>query len=640
MISIITKIKKAFSKSFENKYEILGKDTNIKGSFIFLFEKETNKTYFLIRKKATKRVNDADHVFKLKEKIPCNFIDEKGKIFNLDSDTKDSARFFHERGYHFFIFNKKNLTSGKKELIICKSKDLKVWKVVGRDNLIKAPAVIVPSFERHGDKIMFYTNDEKSIGVARSSDYKRWKNIDERVLQSKRESFDKENIKLLATQETSSGILVIYQAEEIGKNEQIIKIGAFLVAKNHPAFVIWRSDSPIYENSFSNEEHPEMSYAGSYLDNHSVHLYFSTKNGEMVIIKFTKPFSNKHEREINKILLKKERKNPVIAPLSHNEWESVATFNPAAIYENGRIHLFYRAHGPNGMSVIGYASSEDGIHFDERSPEPVYIPRESFEGLHTPKEMKTNFYSSGYGWGGCEDPRITRVDDKIYMIYAAYNGWEQARLAMSYISYEDFLAKRWIWSRPELMSPRPTVWGTGNKNGALLPEKINGKYVVFHRIWPNISIDYVDDLKFASENKWLEPKEIIPPRKTMWDSSKIGIGAPPIKTEKGWLAIYQSVGKDGRYKIGAMLLDLNDPSKVLYRTRHPILEPNERYENEGLKGGVAYPCGAVIKDGELFVYYGGADTVVCVAKANLDDLLNMMIEDKHRKGEVVKLKII
>jgi predicted GH43/DUF377 family glycosyl hydrolase len=280
------------------------------------------------------------------------------------------------------------------------------------------------------------------------------------------------------------------------------------------------------------------------------------------------------------------------------------------------------------MSVIGYASSKDGIHFDFRLPDPVYVPREDFEGLHTPDKVKKPFYVSGSGWGGCEDPRVTKIDGRIYMLYAAYNGYEQARLAMSSMSVEDFDKQEWNWTKPELLSPRPTIWGTGNKCGAIFPEKINGKYVILHRIWPNISIDYVDDLDFSSPDKWLEEKDKIPPRKSMWDSSKIGAGAAPVKTKWGWLLIYQAVGRDGRYKIGAMLLDLKDPAKIIARSKTPIIEPDLWYENEGLKAGVAYPCGSVIKDGKLFVYYGGADTVTCVGTYEINDFLDKLLHEK------------
>lgn len=143
-------------------------------------------------------------------------------------------------------------------------------------------------------------------------------------------------------------------------------------------------------------------------------------------------------------------------------------------------------------------------------------------------------------------------------------------------------------------------------------------------------IDFVDDLDFG-EGKWLKGEFKISPRPSTWDSRKIGIGASPLKTDIGWLVIYQAVDdqQDSQYKMGAMILDLTDPRKVLYRTPLPILIPDAPYENHGFKAGVAYPCGAVIKDDKLFVYYGGADSYVCVASANIDQFLYNIVHDKQ-----------
>ncbi|MDO8575606.1 MAG: hypothetical protein Q7R78_02820, partial [bacterium] len=453
-------------------------------------------------------------------------------------------------------------------------------------------------------------------------------------------SFDDTEMNLIVSKAINEGILVFYENHSESDHNLHINIGAFIVTKSNLSHILWRSDEPVWEKIFPKKDYPKLHFIGYIFELHEIRLFYATDKGEVIDFLVPIPFSKKHIADKEGIKLEKHHTNPVLTPLGCNEWESVATFNPAAIEIDGTTHLLYRAHGPNGMSVIGYASSEDGINFTERHGDPIYIPRTSFEGLHVPKDMKTPHYSSGYGWGGCEDPRITCIDDNIYMIYAAYNGYEQARLAVSHISKEDFLNHNWNWSDPQMMSPQPTVFGTGNKNGALFPEKINGKYVIFHRIWPNISIDYVDDLDFSSNDKWLEVRDIIPPRKTMWDSSKIGVGAPPIKTKYGWLVIYQSVGRDGKYKIGAMLLDLQNPAKVICRTHKPILEPNDWYENHGLKAGVAYPCGSVVKDGKLFVYYGAADTVVCVATADLETFLKEMLENKTNTGLVSKKKVV
>lgn len=153
---------------------------------------------------------------------------------------------------------------------------------------------------------------------------------------------------------------------------------------------------------------------------------------------------------------------------------------------------------------------------------------------------------------------------------------------------------------------------------------------MMHRVYPNILIDYLDNLDFK---EYLKGHYFIPPRKKFWDSKKVGAGAPPMETKDGWLLIYQSVGHQdwSRYKIGAMMLDRENPEKVLYRTHTAIIEPNERYENEGFKAGVVYPCGAVIKDGSLNIYYGGADTVVCAAKADLNTFLNEMKRNREPK---------
>jgi len=231
------------------------------------------------------------------------------------------------------------------------------------------------------------------------------------------------------------------------------------------------------------------------------------------------------------------------------------------------------------------------------------------------------YVSGGGGMGGCEDPRLTKIDNRVYLTYVAYDGVQPPRVALSSIKYNDFLNKKWAWEKPVLISPPDLV----DKNACILPEKINGKYVIFHRVFPNILIDYVDDLDFDGKTRWLEGHFKIPVRalSSDWDSLKVGCGPPPLRTKDGWLLIYHAVGccQGYHYKIGAMLLDIKDPTNVLARSSKPILEPHASYENEGWKSGVVYPCGAAIIKDRLFVYYGGADTVVCVASARLDDFL-------------------
>lgn len=312
--------------------------------------------------------------------------------------------------------------------------------------------------------------------------------------------------------------------------------------------------------------------------------------------------------------------NPMLVPNKRNSWEAFCTFNPAAVFAADKVHLLYRAQGHDYISKIGYASSEDGMQIDYRHQKPVYVPTQTFEGATLPPGDPDNPFVSGGGCGGCEDPRATIIDDRIYMTYVAYNGWDHPRIAITSIALSDFLNDKFFWEKPVLIS-RP---GIVDKSACLFPEKINGKYVIMHRVFPNIYIDYVDSLDFDGQIFLTETHKIRPRSREWWDSRKIGAGAPPLKTKEGWLLIYQAVDdKDAsEYKVGAMLLDLEDPSKVLYRSSSPILEPRESYENNGFKSGVVYPCGAVIKDETLFVYYGAADSYVCVATANLDQFLS------------------
>jgi len=335
--------------------------------------------------------------------------------------------------------------------------------------------------------------------------------------------------------------------------------------------------------------------------------------------------------------------NPILKPDPKHPWETKAVFNPAAIYEGGKVHILYRAIGETDVSVLGYASSSDGLHIEERLDKQVYIPREPFEGVTMSQPCVSQtpgiYVSGGGGMGGCEDPRLTRIDDRVYITYVAYDGHSPPRVALSSINIDDFLNKKWNWKKPVLISPPYKV----DKNACILPEKINGKYVIFHRIFPNILIDFVDNLEFDGKTRWLEGQYKIPIRAlgSDWDSLKVGCGPPPIKTRDGWLLIYQAVCRrdESRYKMGAMLLDLKDPTRVLARSRNPILEPIAAYENEGWKAGVVYPCGAVVINDRLFVYYGGADTVVCVASAKLNNFLEQLSTNhKETKPESIPVQ--
>ncbi len=346
---------------------------------------------------------------------------------------------------------------------------------------------------------------------------------------------------------------------------------------------------------------------------------------------FSKPIRKKladllHLEQLQRLLsLDRSSHNPILRP-GTNPWTAEAVMNPAAAVIDGRTHLIYRAIGMDGVSRLGYASSPDGIVFDKRLPYPAYISQKPSAVPGHARRFSPVLYPSGGSWGGCEDPRMVLIDDYVYVTFNMFENW-MLRVAVISMSTEDFLANRFDrWEGPIILSH-----GDRDKNWVLFPEKINEKFAVLHSIIGedehHVRVEYTDDLSTLRQMKFISPDpQQVPDKPIAWHIHTRSAGPPPIKTSRGWLVLYHAndAHEPGRYKIGAMLLDLADPTKVLHRSMAPILSPDERYENEG-KPGIVYACGAVVRDGKLFVYYGGADKVVCVATAPLDVFLNALI---------------
>jgi predicted GH43/DUF377 family glycosyl hydrolase len=256
-----------------------------------------------------------------------------------------------------------------------------------------------------------------------------------------------------------------------------------------------------------------------------------------------------------------------------------------------KIHYVYRAMGDDMVSRLGYASSHDGYRINERLDYPILSPSNSLEKR------------------GCEDPRVTVIDDTLYMTYTAYSDIPQ--IAITSIPVDDFLEKRWRWS--DRIYP---FLATTNKNAVIFPEKIDNQFVMLHRIEPNICIVYSDNLR-----EWVDSKIIVEPRKNMWDSLKIGAAGPPMEIDEGWLQIYHGVDKNITYRLGALILDRDDPEKILYRTEEPFLWPEEEYECLGFVPNVVFSCGSVLNGDRLIISYGCADTVIGVSTFQLDEIL-------------------
>lgn len=300
--------------------------------------------------------------------------------------------------------------------------------------------------------------------------------------------------------------------------------------------------------------------------------------------------------------------NPVISPRPELLWEAQSTFNPAALYEGGNVHLLYRAMSRDGTSVLGYARSRDGIHVDLRPNTPAYVPRELFESKMKP------------GNSGCEDPRLTRLGDTIYLFYTAYDG-TLPRVAFSSIAVSDFLGMNWRWRRPRVISP-PHV---ADKDACIFPEKIGGKYAIFHRINNDMYIDYADSMDFGHDEYLAGPGYVVRPEKEYCEHRKFGISAPPIRTDRGWLLFFHHVSGPGAvYRVEALLLDLMDPSHVLAETAGTLLEPEMDYEKVGDVPNVVFPCGAIVIGEDIYLYYGGGDRVVGVARMSLVAIYKQM----------------
>lgn len=292
------------------------------------------------------------------------------------------------------------------------------------------------------------------------------------------------------------------------------------------------------------------------------------------------------------IRLTRIKNTPILEPKPDHRWEAAAVFNCGAIYDNGLVHLIYRAtditsNGREGKYInnLGYAVSKDGVQFN-RLENPILVN-------DVPQELR-----------GPEDPRIVKIGDTFFMTYTGYGGRFDGDFRICLATSKNLID----WKRHGVMLDEP------NKDASLLPEKIGGKYVMFHRRPPNIWLAYSDDL--ATWHNHALVMEAIP--NSDWEAEKIGIGGPPIKTPKGWFLIYHGVSKQKRYSLGAALLDLDDPSKVVARQADPILQPELVWEINGYVPNVVFSCGQAILDNEIFVYYGGADTKIGVAKMRLD----------------------
>ncbi|MFA4851839.1 MAG: glycoside hydrolase family 130 protein [Bacteroidales bacterium] len=306
------------------------------------------------------------------------------------------------------------------------------------------------------------------------------------------------------------------------------------------------------------------------------------------------------------MLIKRYSNNPILT--KDDVPYPVATVHNAGVVKfNNRYIMIFRSHKLNGRSILGKAESADGFNF-KVDKEPFMVP--ATEGIF--KE---------YEEYGVEDPRIIFLDGEYLITYSAYSR-HGVRVG---------LAKTKDFKSIERFS---LITEADYRNVVIFPEKFNGLYARLDRPHSEISpwsiwISYSPDLKY-----WGESKLIMKPVQYHWDEMKIGPGAPPIKTARGWLSIYHGVfpTMDGSvYRLGVALHNLEDPSQIIAVGDEWILQPEEVYEITGYVHNVVFSCGAVPEDdGTVKIYWGGADKVMCVGTANIESLVDHCLNNSRK----------
>lgn len=321
--------------------------------------------------------------------------------------------------------------------------------------------------------------------------------------------------------------------------------------------------------------------------------------------------------------------NPVISPKPGSWWEGAVTANPGAWYDaaTGKVKLLYRASAadPIHKVYLGLAESADGYRFQRVSDEPVVVP------------------SDGFDEGCVEDPRIVKFGEWYFITYASrpypagqywlktpHEQWKPPYATADWpVSLRESLSSSGLLLTRDFRSfkraGRFTDTTLDDRDAILFPERVGGKFVLLHRpmSWvgpaygtekPAMWIAFSDDVM-----KW-PASRLLAKAEYPWER-KIGGSTPPLRTDRGWLTIYHAVGPDLHYRLGAMLLDLDNPARVTHRSPDWIMQPEAPYETDGFYQGCIFPCGNVVIKGTLFVYYGAGDRHVGVATCQLDELV-------------------
>ena len=284
---------------------------------------------------------------------------------------------------------------------------------------------------------------------------------------------------------------------------------------------------------------------------------------------------------------------PVLSPQGES-WEAAGTFNPTVIEHDGGYVMLYRAQDKNGTSRLGYAESDDGVHF-RRRPAPVLSPEAEYE-----KD------------GGVEDPRLVKIGDIYYLTYTGYNK-KDAQLCLA--TSKDLLH----WERKGVILPAykgnwNVVW---TKSGAIVPEKIDGKYWMYFLGTATNKTDQTGLAYSFDLIHWTEATQtpVLPARPGKFDSRVVEPGPAPILTNDGIVLIYNGADDKLVYRTAVAIFDRKDPRKLLYRSDQPIFFPEKEWEKIGQVPNVVFVEGMVKRENRYLFYYGAADKYVGVVEA-------------------------
>ena len=287
---------------------------------------------------------------------------------------------------------------------------------------------------------------------------------------------------------------------------------------------------------------------------------------------------------------------PVLTP-DDLPYPANGVFNPGAALVDGEVVLLVRIEQMQGISQISVARSANGVDGWRISEIPLLepdLPGYPFEE-----------------WG-CEAARVTQIEPRKWLI--AYTAYSRYGPAVGLATTEDF----------ETATRLGIVLSPTNKDATVLPERYDGQWIMLHRPVTGGQ----EHIWYASSPElthWSLPGVLLPQRSgPWWDGLRVGVGAPPLRTDEGWLLIYHGAKEMGVlpvYRLGLALLDLDNPRKVLARASRWVFAPETDYEHRGLVPNVVYTCGAILRGDEVWMYYGAADTVVGLAIAKVSDLL-------------------